>query len=172
MAGNARKAFFDEVVFVSLAELREEDLLVNMVTDRLGLGERSARPPIELLVEHLTARRLLLVLDNCEHLIEACAALAEALVESCPGVVVLATSRQSLGVAGERVVPVAPLAVPEPGESPAGLEQYDAVRLLRLAAVTRERTRARRGTGRAPADRPVPHTAAQGTPRRQAQGPG
>ncbi|WP_232376158.1 ATP-binding protein [Amycolatopsis aidingensis] len=130
VAAAARASFDEDVVFVGLAELREPELLVNTVADHLGLGDRSARPPIDLLVEHLRARRLLLVLDNCEHLVEACARLAATLLTDCPELVLLATSRQSLGVAGERILPVSPLAVPEPGESTAGLEQYEGVQLL------------------------------------------
>jgi non-specific serine/threonine protein kinase len=119
-----------DVVFVGLAELREPELLVNTVAGRLGLGNRSARPPMELLVDQIRERRLLLVLDNCEHLVEACAQFVNTLLASCPDLVVLATSRQSLGVHGEHVVPVPPLDVPEPGESMTGLDQYDAVRLF------------------------------------------
>ncbi|WP_020667379.1 ATP-binding protein [Amycolatopsis nigrescens] len=130
VAAAARPTFHDDVVFVGLAELREPDLLVNTVAERLGLGDRSARPPIERLVDQLRTRRLLLVLDNCEHLIEACARLVGALLGSCPDLVVLATSRQSLGVAGERVMPVPPLAVPEAGEPMTGQSEYDAVRLF------------------------------------------
>ncbi|GAB3484162.1 ATP-binding protein [Amycolatopsis cihanbeyliensis] len=129
-AAAARASFADDVVFVGLAELREPELLVNTVADHLGSGDRSARPPIDLLVEQLRARRLLLVLDNCEHLVEACARLVGTLLAGCPDLVVLATSRQSLGVAGERILPVSPLAVPEPGESTAGLEQYEGVQLF------------------------------------------
>ncbi|MGH3859994.1 ATP-binding protein [Actinokineospora sp.] len=130
VAAAVRPSFGDDVVFVGLAELHEPKLLVNTVVDRLGLGDRSTRAPIDLVVDHLRARRLLLVLDNCEHLVEASARLVEAILTSCPDVVVLATSRQSLGVAGEHVLPVQPLAVPEPGESIAAMENYDAVRLF------------------------------------------
>ncbi|MBC6449398.1 ATP-binding protein [Actinokineospora xionganensis] len=124
------RASFDDVVFVGLADLHDPKLLVNTVADRLGLGDRSTRAPIDLVVDYLRARRLLLVLDNCEHLIEASAHFAQAILTSCPDVVILATSRQSLGVAGEHVMPVPPLAVPDLGESAAAVHQYDAVRLF------------------------------------------
>ncbi|WP_344679276.1 ATP-binding protein [Saccharopolyspora taberi] len=129
-AATARAAFGGDVVFVGLADLREPELLVNTVAERLGLGDRSSRRPIELLVDQLRGRRLLLVLDNCEHLVEACAWLVDTLLGSCPELVVLATSRQSLGVTAERVLPVLPLEVPEPGTAPAELERYDAVRVF------------------------------------------
>ncbi|MEC3981463.1 ATP-binding protein [Amycolatopsis sp. H20-H5] len=126
----ARSSFGGEVVFIGLAELHEPDLLVSTVAGLLGLGERSARPPVERVVDLLRTRRVLLVLDNCEHLIEACAQLVDALIRACPELVVLATSRQSLGVVGERVLPIPPLAVPEPGESAGSPDQHDAVRLF------------------------------------------
>ncbi|EWC62213.1 putative protein kinase [Actinokineospora spheciospongiae] len=126
----ARARFTDGVAFVELGELREAELLAPTVAERLGLGSQTTRPPVEVLTHHLRTRRLLLVLDNCEHLVDACAHLVEALLRACPRLAVLATSRQSLGVAGERLFPVSPLAVPEPGESAAALGQYDAVRLL------------------------------------------
>ncbi|WP_020672253.1 LuxR C-terminal-related transcriptional regulator [Amycolatopsis nigrescens] len=129
-AAAARASFGENVVFVGLAELHEPELLVSTVADRLGLGDRSAQPPIDLLVDQLRARRLLLVLDNCEHLVDACAAFADILLRSCPELVVLATSRQSLGVMGERVLPVPPLAVPDPGRPADELTRYDAVRLF------------------------------------------
>ncbi|WP_246257094.1 ATP-binding protein [Amycolatopsis anabasis] len=130
IAAAARASFGDDVVFVGLAELHEPKLLASTVADRLGLGDRSTRPLIELLVDQLQGRRMLLVLDNCEHLVEECARFTDALLRACPDLVVLATSRQSLGVAGERVLPVMPLGVPEPGESVADLQRYDAVRLF------------------------------------------
>ncbi|CRK58503.1 Possible protein kinase/ transcriptional regulator, LuxR family protein [Alloactinosynnema sp. L-07] len=125
-----RAAFADDVVFVSLAELREPKLLINTVADRLGLGDRGTRTVADLVVDHLRTRRLLLVLDNCEHLVEACARFIDTVLTSCPEVVVLATSRQSLGVAGEHVLPVPPLAIPEFGESSEALVRYDSVRMF------------------------------------------
>ncbi|WP_242613546.1 ATP-binding protein [Herbihabitans rhizosphaerae] len=124
-----RGMFPDGVVVVKLAELREPALLVSTVAARLGLGDRAAIP-MDVIVDHLHQRRMLLLLDNCEHLVDACAGLVDTLVSACPGLVVLATSRQSLGVTGERIMPVPPLEVPQPGGAPADLERYDAVRLL------------------------------------------
>ncbi|SNR32465.1 non-specific serine/threonine protein kinase [Haloechinothrix alba] len=130
VAASARSEFRDGVVFVGLADLRDPALLVYTVADRIGLGDRSARPAVELVVEALNRKRLLLVLDNCEHLVDACARLVENLLAGCSDLVVLATSRQSLGVPGERVVPVPPLAVPESGESVENLKRCESVRLL------------------------------------------
>ncbi|MBA0125439.1 LuxR family transcriptional regulator [Haloechinothrix sp. YIM 98757] len=129
-AATVRTTFPDGVFFVGLAELREPDLLVNTVADRLGLGDRSTLPALDLVVDALRTKRLLLVLDNCEHLVDACAHLVGNVIGACPGVVVLATSRQSLGAPGERVLPVPPLHVPEPDEPVARLERSEAVTLF------------------------------------------
>lgn len=105
------QSFTDGAVFVGLAELRDGELLPNVVADRLGLQDRSGRTARSAVLEFLRARQVLLVLDNCEHLVDASAEFVQAVVSSCPRVVWLATSRQSLGIAAERVLPVAPLAV-------------------------------------------------------------
>lgn len=118
------------VLFVPLAELRDGALLPNTVAEAVGLADRSTRPPLELVVAELRDRAALVVLDNCEHLVAECGELVDTLVRSCPGVVVLATSRQSLGVQGERILPVRPLSIPEQGEPAARLLDYDAVRLF------------------------------------------
>jgi predicted ATPase/DNA-binding SARP family transcriptional activator len=90
----------------------------------------TAVPPLDRLVEALGERRLLLVVDNCEHLVAAAAALVDHLLARCPGLSVLATSREPLGIAGEVLHPVGPLAVPEGEVSPAEALAYPAVRLL------------------------------------------
>jgi predicted ATPase/DNA-binding SARP family transcriptional activator len=90
----------------------------------------TAVPPLDRLVEALGGRRLLLVVDNCEHLVAAAAALVDHLLARCPGLRVLATSREPLGIAGEVLHPVGPLAVPEGEVSPAEALAYPAVRLL------------------------------------------
>jgi len=90
----------------------------------------TAVPPLERLVEAIDGRRLLLVLDNCEHLVAAAAALADHLLARCPGLSVLATSREPLGIAGEVLHPVGPLAVPDGDVLPAEALAFPAVRLL------------------------------------------
>jgi len=101
------------------------------LTTQAGQGTRDA------LAELLRAKELLLVLDNCEHLLEAAAGLAETLARSCERLVILATSREALGVDGERVVPVPPLGVPGAGAGLDAITQVEAVRLFaeRAAAV-------------------------------------
>ncbi|WP_228709176.1 ATP-binding protein [Amycolatopsis keratiniphila] len=130
VAAGAASAFDGDVAFIELAELREPDLLISTVAHRLELGDNTTAPALDVLTRQLRDRRMLLVLDNCEHLLSACARLAEALLRSCPGMAMLATSRQSLDVPGEHLVPVRPFAVPRPGLSPDQVSGYDAVRLL------------------------------------------
>ncbi|MFE0020884.1 ATP-binding protein [Amycolatopsis sp. NPDC059021] len=121
----------DGVAFVELAELADAGLVANTVAVTLGLRGRTGSET-RALVASLRERRMLLVLDNCEHLIDACAELAAALVRACPRLVVLTTSRQPLGVAGEHLFELAPLAVPDPRliGSAAELARYDAVSLF------------------------------------------
>ncbi|GAA4475558.1 hypothetical protein GCM10023094_13200 [Rhodococcus olei] len=114
VADDSRRAFEDGVWFVELGELHEPGLLVQAISGTLGLQDRSVRPPLAVLTDHLAESRLLLVLDNCEHLVEGVAVLAESLLRSCPGVRILATSREPLGIRGEVVMRVPPLSVPEP----------------------------------------------------------
>ncbi|MBC6450113.1 ATP-binding protein [Actinokineospora xionganensis] len=131
--------FNDGVAFIELADLGDPQLLASTVADRLGLRDQSARPAVDAVVEHLRDRRTLLVLDNCEHLVGACGAFVAALVSACPRLAVLATSRQSLGIAGERLLSVLPLAAPGVDEvvSAADAQRFDSVRLFadRAAAV-------------------------------------
>jgi len=105
----------------------------------LGVHNLSAGVSLSSLTEYLAGKRLLLVLDNCEHLVDGCATLASTLIRSCPDLHVLATSRQALGVAGEVRMAVPAMSLPEAGDR-VSIEQvlnYDAVRLLaeRAAAV-------------------------------------
>jgi predicted ATPase/Tfp pilus assembly protein PilF len=114
----------------------------------LDLHEQGGQDRLDTLIAYLRPRRLLIVLDNCEHVVAACAALAARLLHSCPELRILATSQQPLGHAGEMVWPVAPLALPpRPEGAPAekavqALEQADAVQLFveRARAVRTEFT--------------------------------
>jgi predicted ATPase len=105
----------DGVWLVELAPVRDPELVAGLVASVLGVLEQPGRPALESLVEAVGERSLVLALDNCEHLAEAVAELVEALVRRCAGVVVLATSREPLRVAGERVYRVASLSLPDDG---------------------------------------------------------
>ncbi|MEV6238426.1 LuxR C-terminal-related transcriptional regulator [Lentzea sp. NPDC051838] len=102
------RAFPDGVVLVELDQLRDAELVSNAVALAVGMRE-AGRTSLEMLVSYLESRRLLLVLDNSEHLVDAVAGLSGALLQHCPELRILATSREWLGVAGEVVMPVPPL---------------------------------------------------------------
>ena len=125
MAGS----FPDGVAFVELSGLRDGGLLADTVAAALGLRDGTAASTAELIARGLRDRRFLLVLDTCEHLVDACADLVGTLLPSCEGLRVLVTGRQPLRLAGERVLPVAPLPLPpqrEPVVSTASSVSYAA----------------------------------------------
>ncbi len=120
------------VWWVDLSSLQDPALLPDTVLAQLGVAAAPGQPPVQTLIIFLRQRSLLLVLDNCEHLAEACAHLATSILQSCPGVQMLATSREPLGVPGEQLWPVPTFSVPtaEKNLDPECLLSYDAVRLF------------------------------------------
>jgi predicted ATPase/DNA-binding SARP family transcriptional activator len=118
------------VFFVDLSALSEPTLVVRQVATALDIRQQSDAPLIEQLVARLRDSDLLIVLDNCEHLREACAELCGRLLGSCPRLRVLATSREALGVPGEVDYPVPPLPVPSSEADPDELRASEAVRLF------------------------------------------
>jgi predicted ATPase/DNA-binding CsgD family transcriptional regulator len=138
-AAELARSLPDGAWLVSLASIDDPLLLTQAVFDALGLQDVSARWSLSALSDYLQDKRLLLVLDNCEHLLDAAASLAWALLRSCPELRVMATSRQALGMAGEVRFRVRPLCLPEAAVSlgPAQIAAFDAVALLmeRAAAV-------------------------------------
>ncbi|MEW2358245.1 tetratricopeptide repeat protein [Spirillospora sp. NPDC029432] len=114
--------FPDGVCMVELSGVRDPNLLADTVAEAMGVRDGSAPSAVGLLTRALRGKRFLLILDTCEHLVPACAALVRSLLVDCPGLRVLATGRQQLGVAREAVLEVPPLAVPEvtdpPGDGP------------------------------------------------------
>jgi predicted ATPase/serine/threonine protein kinase/DNA-binding NarL/FixJ family response regulator len=137
VASNVQRDFADGVWLVELGELHDESLVVGAVAAELGVRDQSSRPLSEILVEFLATRTLLLVLDNCEQVIDAVAGLAEVLLRACPQLRILTTSREPLGIGGESVLRVSPLAVPDPDREPSlrGLPRYDALTLFAERAV-------------------------------------
>lgn len=124
------EGFSDGVLWIELAPLGDPDLLPTYLLDVLGL-EPGARPAMTALMDSLREREALMVLDNCEHLVEACAALVSILLRGCPHVRVLATSREALGVNGERAWLVPGLALPPSDVAPvADIAESSAVKLF------------------------------------------
>ena len=110
--------FRDGVWLVELAALSDARLVPQAVASVLGVREEADRPLTATLADALRPRELLLVLDNCEHLIGACADLADAILRACPVVRILATSRQALGIAGETTIRVPSLSLPASPDGP------------------------------------------------------
>lgn len=132
VASITRRAFADGVWLVEFDQLQDPALVVHTVADSLGLREQSGRPLLQAIEEHLAERRVLLVLDNCEHLVDAAAKLADALLRASPGLQILAASREPLGVRGELTLPIPPLPVPDQGQ-PAQLRDlsgFDSISLF------------------------------------------
>ncbi len=136
VAAEVLEEFPDGVWLVELAALPDPELVPQTVATVLGIREQSGRPVLTTIEESLRARRLLFVLDNCEHLIAACARFAHDLLRTCAHLRILATSREALGIAGETAWPVSPLSVPDVQRVPAAtLSQFEAVRLFVERAV-------------------------------------
>ncbi len=142
--------FADGVWFVELAALTDSGLVAGTVAQALQLNEQPGQALIETLTSALSSRSLLLVLDNCEHLLDACVALVEELLRQCAGVRVLATSREALGLFGEWIYRVPSLAVPPLSESgtgsavdknfPSRLSEYAATALFLERAAAQSRS--------------------------------
>ncbi|WP_329236751.1 tetratricopeptide repeat protein [Actinoallomurus sp. NBC_01490] len=131
-----------EVVFADLSPLEDDDQVPRAVFGALGLRETGLRAleppdPAGRLTTAIADRDLLLVFDNCEHVVAGAAALARRLLGDCPGLRILATSREPLGITGETLVPLGPLDVPPAVSAPADVPDYPAARLFadRAAAV-------------------------------------
>jgi predicted ATPase/DNA-binding CsgD family transcriptional regulator len=129
---DVRRAVVDGVWLVELASLRDPALLAREVARSLGFSDRSTTWALATLLDHLRRRSPMLVLDNCEHLLDACAVLSETVLHSCPGVRMLTTSREPLGVAGEVIVPVPTMSVPSMDDpaTPEHLLRSEAARLF------------------------------------------
>ncbi|MEV7005399.1 AAA family ATPase [Streptosporangium sp. NPDC051022] len=154
----------DGTWLVELSGERDGDLLAHIVAAVLGLCEQSARPQTEALVEFLTGRNLLLLLDACDHLTTACRDLVTGILAGAPGVRIIVTSRQALGLPQEALLPVEPFEVPAAGPVPVA---NDALRLFldRAGAV-------RRGLGAAGTGESAAEGTAEGAGKGAAQGAG
>jgi len=120
----------DGVWFADLAPLADPDLVAVTVADVLGVRQEPGRPVAEAVVAAVGRRGLLVLLDNCEHVIGACAKLADALLRGCPNLALLATSREPLGIDGERVYRVPPMRTPADDDDTDAIRSSEAVRLF------------------------------------------
>ncbi|QZS52949.1 LuxR family transcriptional regulator [Rhodococcus opacus] len=132
VATDSQRAFADGVWLIELSELSDPELLTGVVSAVLGLRNQSAGAPLVHLTDYLADKQVLLVLDNCEHLLEAVAALADTVLRTCPGARILATSREPLRLSGEAVIRVPPMQAPDPrhASSLRGLPSYESVALF------------------------------------------
>jgi len=125
------RGFKDGVWLAALADVRDARLVSNALMLALDLRDQAATEPLALLLAYLQDKQLLLVVDNCEHLLAAAAQLVAEVVKAAPGVHVIATSREPLSVDGEHVIPVPPLELPSGQAEPLGrLRQNEAVLLF------------------------------------------
>jgi predicted ATPase len=140
-ASTATDGYPDGVWLVELAALYEPEILPDEIAAVFGVSAQEARSGIgvtDVLVDYLKDKSILLVLDNCEHLIEACAHFAETLLKGCPYVKILATSREAFGIREERIFHVSPLSLPPQEASLNGkeIEKYPAIKLFLERAAT------------------------------------
>ncbi|HLJ54004.1 MAG TPA: protein kinase [Chthonomonadaceae bacterium] len=131
-ARSALANYPDGVWFVELAALTDPDLVPQTVANTLSVAETPGEPLIRTLVSALRSRRLLILLDNCEHLLSTCSVLADALLRACPDVRILASSREPMNIAGEQAYRVPSLALPEQDAitDADAIQQYAGVRLF------------------------------------------
>jgi predicted ATPase/transcriptional regulator with XRE-family HTH domain/tetratricopeptide (TPR) repeat protein len=130
-------SYADGIWFVDLAPLSDPALVTRTVASAAGVPEKSGQPILESLLYVMRVQKVLLLLDNCEHLIDTCAGLAETILKGCPRVQILATSREGLGIAGEVSWSVPTLPVPpddrqtsHPAGGVAALGEFAAIRLF------------------------------------------
>jgi predicted ATPase len=128
-AAQVQRALPDGAWFVDLSEIGQldqavasdmpdRDVLAHLVAAALGARQRATRTPVESLCEYLASRCLLLVLDNCEHVLSGCIPVVHALLRACPDLRIVATSREPLGLTGEVAYPVPPLPTLDPVRRP------------------------------------------------------
>ena len=129
IAHDLADSFVDGAVFVDLTPIRDPTLVLPAVARAVGVRDTAERPLAESLAATLRPQQLLLVLDNCEQVLDAMPAITE-LLAACPALQVLATSRAPLRLRGEQVLPVPPLALPDSNDDAEQFSQSDAVALL------------------------------------------
>jgi predicted ATPase/class 3 adenylate cyclase len=130
IAADVLEKYPDGVWFIDLAPIKDPALVPNAAAQVLGVHEEPGRPLVQTVCAHVKEHKALLVLDNCEHLVAACASLADALLTHAPQVRIVATSREALRIRGEQTYPVLPLAVPGRNADAESLVRSEAVQLF------------------------------------------
>ncbi len=137
VAADLLDQFSDGVWLIELATIEDADQVASAIASPLRVREEPGQQMLLTLTNYLRTKKLMLILDNCEHLIAECARIAETLLRACPGLQILASSREPLGITGERTWPVPSLSIPENwrdeirgGDAAERLTQYESVRLF------------------------------------------
>jgi predicted ATPase/class 3 adenylate cyclase len=138
VAADVLSEFADGLWLVELASIANPSLLSQTIAATLGLSDQGNRLYLEVVADYLRSKKVLLILDNCEHLLDEAVRCVEFLLKGCPTLRILVSSREALGVAGERLYRVPSLAIPDPQHLPPlhVLEQYDALRLFVERAIS------------------------------------
>jgi predicted ATPase/class 3 adenylate cyclase len=130
IAADVLEKYPDGIWFVDLAPIKDPSLVPNAVAQVLGVYEEPGKPLTQTLCKHVKQHKLLFVLDNCEHLVNACASLAEALLRGASELRILATSREALHIRGEQIYHVLPLKAPDRKAGVESLLRSEAVQLF------------------------------------------
>ena len=132
LAAESLEQFPDGAWLVELAPLSDPGLVSPTVASVLGLKEEPGKPITRTLNEYLADKRLLILLDNCEHVLDACATMADAVLRQCAGVEIVSSSREALGIGGEQTYRVPSLSLPDPKttHTPESIVQFEAVQLF------------------------------------------
>jgi predicted ATPase/DNA-binding winged helix-turn-helix (wHTH) protein len=130
VAAEVEDAYRDGVYLVEFGSISDSSLVTTSVARALDLQERAGKPLAETLIAHLKSRQMLLVLDNCEHLLGACATLADAVLRGAAQTTVIATSREPLHVQGEQTYPLQTLSLADPSASAEAIARSEAVQLF------------------------------------------
>ena len=122
--------YADGVWLVELAPILDPLLVPRTTAIAIGLRDEPQRPVIDMLSDYLQGKQLLIILDNCEHLLDACAQIADTLLKRCPDLKIIATSREALGILGEAVYPVPSLQIPDIQQLVEKFRDYESIRLF------------------------------------------
>jgi predicted ATPase/class 3 adenylate cyclase len=134
IAADMLDAYPDGIWFLDLAPIRDSSFVPNEAAHVLSVREEPGKPLTQTLCAHLKSRKALLIFDNCEQVVSACASLANAILRAAPDIRIIASSREALRVPGEQIYPVLPLAVPAPTASVETLSRSEAVQLFMARA--------------------------------------